>query len=275
VTVVCGAVLSRAPNRSVCVWIQEFGLKLQIALNTFAREVFRDQADQDYISARSIYKLHFREQFLWSSLQAIEKYLKAILLYNGVSCRYKKWPTPKGPEFGHDIVALFEAVKRIADISFTCPERVEEFVGYLNRLGPNRYFDRVTYARGDEIHRLDETVWYIRRYCENLHFEVPDPVVGKKDIVRERATSLKSPELLAKPWRFRLFRGLLEKILDGESSPARDALVWKNFFYGKRGKNVVTYQSLAGFANPPNVWPWARDPSIRPQLEKYVKLPPI
>lgn len=250
-------------------------MKLQVALNSYAREVFRDQADQDYISARSIYRLKFREQFLWSSLQAIEKYLKAILLYNGASALYKNWPATKGPQFSHDLVALLEAVKKLPDIDFSCPADVEDFVGYVDQLGPNRYFDRHTYTLGDEIHRLDKAVWHIRRYCEYLHFEVNDPAGGKRDIVATLAAQLKSPDLLKRPWKFRLFGGLLEKILNGNKSRARDALIWKNFYYGRRGKNVVTYPPLTGSAVPPSARSWATDPNIRSQLERYVKLPPL
>jgi HEPN domain-containing protein len=250
-------------------------LKLQVALNSYAREVFRDQADQDYISARSIYRLKFREQFLWSSLQAVEKYLKGILLYNGVSALYKNWPSTKGPQFSHDLVALLEAVKKVPDIDFDCPAGVERFVDYLNRLGPNRYFDRPTYTRGDEIHSLDQAVWHIRRYCQDLHFEVNDPVTGKRDVVADLARGLKSPNLLTKPWKFRLFGGFLEKSLEGNKSLVRDSLVWKNFYYGRRGKHVVTYPPLTGSANPPSVRSWARDSNIRNQLEQYVKLPPL
>ena len=56
---------------------------LQNALNAIAREEFRDLADYDYISARVSFRLNLREQFYWSGLQVVEKYLKAILLFNG------------------------------------------------------------------------------------------------------------------------------------------------------------------------------------------------
>lgn len=246
--------------------------KLQVALNAWAREAFRDQADQDYIAARDIYRLEFREQFLWSGLQAIEKHLKAILLYNGVSSRYKNWPATKGPEFNHDIAGLLKAVGAVPEIEFSYPDSVAQFVDYLNRLGTNRYYDRSTYTVGDELHKLDEAVWHIRRYCQNLHFEVDDPVTGTRDVVAEQAAWLNSSELLEKPWQFRLRGGLLERILCGGSSRARDALVWKNLYYGSRGKNEVAYPALTGSANPPNVRPWASDPKLRSELEKYVKL---
>jgi HEPN domain-containing protein len=221
-----------------------------VALNSYASEVFRDQADQDYIAARSIYRLRFREQFLWSALQAIEKYLKAILLYNGMSSRYRNSMTLRGAELGHDIVGLLAAVQGIADIEFECPAQVASFISYLNHVGNNRYFDRATYTMGDEIHKLDEAVWHIRRFCQHLHFEVDDPATGRRDVISELVAGLKTPEVISKPWRFRLFAGLLEKILDGKNTPAREALVWKNLFYGHRAKLEVTYPPLTGSANP-------------------------
>jgi HEPN domain-containing protein len=63
-------------------------MTLTIALFTLATEVFREQADKDYIVARSCYRMNLREQFLWASLQACEKYLKGILLFNERSARH-------------------------------------------------------------------------------------------------------------------------------------------------------------------------------------------
>lgn len=63
-------------------------MEFQIVLNTFACDVFRKQADYDYISARANYRMRLRQQFLWSAQQAVEKYLKATLLFNGRSARY-------------------------------------------------------------------------------------------------------------------------------------------------------------------------------------------
>ena len=56
-------------------------------LNDFAKRSFRDVADQDYIAARMSYRANLREPFLWSSLQALEKYFKAILLFNRESSK--------------------------------------------------------------------------------------------------------------------------------------------------------------------------------------------
>jgi hypothetical protein len=59
-------------------------MDLTVRLNQFA-SLFRDIGDEDYISARANYQLRLREQFFWAGLQALEKYLKAILLHNGRS----------------------------------------------------------------------------------------------------------------------------------------------------------------------------------------------
>ncbi|HCT5171431.1 TPA: HEPN domain-containing protein, partial [Enterobacter cloacae] len=56
----------------------------ELLLNDAARRSFRDMADQDYLSARLCYKHKLNFQFLWLSQQAVEKYIKAILLYNRV-----------------------------------------------------------------------------------------------------------------------------------------------------------------------------------------------
>ncbi|MDP3612625.1 MAG: HEPN domain-containing protein, partial [Rubrivivax sp.] len=79
--------------------------KLDRYINSFATQSFRDQADRDYIAARLACRYELMPQFLWSSQQAIEKYLKAILLYNRVAA----------PKVGHD---LEKAMKLTDGLSF-------------------------------------------------------------------------------------------------------------------------------------------------------------
>ncbi|MBU0482592.1 MAG: hypothetical protein KKG47_15985 [Proteobacteria bacterium] len=56
-------------------------------LNDFAIRSFRDVADSDYIAARMAYRAQLVQQFLWSGLQAMEKYLKCILLLNRIKAK--------------------------------------------------------------------------------------------------------------------------------------------------------------------------------------------
>lgn len=249
-------------------------MDLQVALNSFAKEAFRDQGDRDYISARLIYRLEFREQFLWSGLQAIEKYLKAILLFNDRSSRYKNWPNNTGPKFRHDLVALYDAVKNIPEIKVTCPGEVEVFIKYLKQFGINRYFDRSTYTIGNELLELDKAVWHIRRYCQQLHWVVKDQSGQSIDIIAKRVDKLNAASVIKDPWKFRIRNAFLENVLSRpQNDPVRQGLIWQNLYYGARRKGQVIYSPMRGSANPPSVRGWSQDPSLRSQLEKYIQLP--
>lgn len=94
----------------------------QFALIDFATRSFRNTADQDYISARMSYRAGLIEPFLWSGLHAIEKYLKAILLFN----------EKKSKKCGHNIEKLLSRVKAIEGLDLRLPENVESFIRYLN-----------------------------------------------------------------------------------------------------------------------------------------------
>ena len=66
--------------------------KIYRHINSFASQSFRDQAERDYIAARQACRAELMPQFLWASHQAIEKYLKGILLYN--SAHFQRSWTP-------------------------------------------------------------------------------------------------------------------------------------------------------------------------------------
>ena len=53
-------------------------------LDDFARRSFFEIADGDYIAARGMYRAKLFPQFLSASQQALEKYLKYILLLNRI-----------------------------------------------------------------------------------------------------------------------------------------------------------------------------------------------
>ena len=115
-------------------------------LNTFARECFVDTGDRDYLCARSAWRHRLVEHFLWNGLQVVEKYLKAILLFNGRSA--------KG--LSHNLERAFGRVLAISDIPFDFPKRVVVFIAYLHRHGPSRYLEIPFYARGHELVELAE-----------------------------------------------------------------------------------------------------------------------
>ena len=252
----------------------------RIVLDTIAEEVFRDQADKDYIAARANYRMNLREQFLWSGLQACEKYLKAILLFNNLSARFPasrgdpaKWN--KKREFRHNLRRLFAAVNQINEIQFVWPKFLRGFLDYLTRFGNNRYMSISTYTFGDELWRLDETVWTLRRYCQNFDWEIEEN--GRKKNMRARLIAqVNDPSHRSKPALFHPFGatgGWLEQMLAGKpSSFAPQNLVWHNLFFGSRQRSSAKWDYFSSSEHPPQNREWFT-PQLHRLVADYVKLP--
>ena len=256
------------------------GMTLRIALITIAEEIFRDQADKDYIAARSNYRMNLREQFLWSALQACEKYLKGILLFNNLSVRFPqaenappRW-NKNAREFGHDLRRLFAAVNRIERSQFVWPKFLRGFLDYLTTFGDNRYLSVSTYTLGDELWRLDETVWTLRRYCQSFDFRLPGKTMRESRAVIFSIINQSGNR--ERPALFRPFGaidGYLEQLLKGRhSSAARSNLLWHNLFFGNRDRQCVRLIAYSSSANPPQNRDWFT-PRLRRLMDDYVKLP--
>lgn len=194
-----------------------------------------DEADKDYISARMAYRAKFGGQFLWSSLQSIEKYLKCILLLNRIS----------SAKLGHDIKKSLRLVRKKTPckIEFIHPE-CEAFIQYVNSVGVKRYGDTKQLADFDHLARLDQTVWSVRRYCQIPWLPVeenisPDDleVLRKEFFQRIHASSQEPPHKL--PFNQ---KGMLGSTLDRENSFERDALVWQNQCFGEPAEQLELLQ---------------------------------
>jgi HEPN domain. len=213
--------------------------------NDFANRCFRERGDKDYIAARASYRAGLAEPFLWSALQAIEKYLKAILLYNGQSTQ----------KLGHEINKAYRRVQRIPHIPLDIPDWVGQFIEYLNRNAPWRYLEASFFTMGRELIELDWAVWHLRRYCEDLR-------AGPRGVDEDQILQIKLAGLAFDRWKdrphaFRLFGGYLEDILDRRISQhddsVRSALVWKNAVYGaRRRKTLRNYRMRSSSANAPH-----------------------
>lgn len=246
-------------------------MELQVILNTFASDVFRKQADYDYISARANYRMRLRQQFLWSAQQAVEKYLKATLLFNGRSARFYTPPgATKRSEFGHDLDALVTEVKNIALFKLEIEPEDEKFLSYLSRQGANRYLSISAYNTSNAIHRLDRFVWHIRRYCQYIEdrgLGCREAVPGMKEAV---IRSITDPSKKKTPHLFALFAGELEAVIKRKpEDPARKALVWANLWYGNKKRLRVTYDSFSSSEIPPKEREWT-DVDWK-LIEEYVK----
>lgn len=243
-------------------------MELQVVLNTFASDVFRKQGDCDYVAARSNFRLQLRQQFLWSSQQAIEKYLKAILLYNGKSARY---PQGSKNEFRHNLNALVDEIKKIDFLLFDLTPAQDAFVRYLAQQGPNRYIGTTSYNTDNVLRDLDSTVWHIRRYCQFMTDRGPgarEAVPGMREAIVAAALHESHKQ---HPHKYTLVGGELEKILKmPKTDPARRALVWANLYYGAKKRCRVTYRTFVSFEIPPNERSWFD--LDRDDIQKFIKL---
>jgi len=228
-------------------------------INDFANRSFRDFADQDYIMARMAYRKEFDQQFLWCSLQAIEKYLKAILIYNRTST--------KG--LSHDLTKALSRVKEISDLEFALPSPdLEEFIEYISIYGADRYLSRPTHIKRGALLTLDKTVWCIRRYCFFMH-QVIHKNGKDKDLFEFNKTKATNPYYEEYRHKYTIFNGYLENVIR-KNSPSYEDLVWKNFFYGRVKKHKIKNFTFRSSSNNPT---HSLHPEIFYTLQKYVDFP--
>jgi HEPN domain-containing protein len=204
----------------------------------FATESFRDTADQDYIMARLAYRLQLDTQFRWNSLQAVEKYLKAILLYNGESAK----------NIGHSLIRALDRVRGIPDLGFGIPEGTMAFIEYLNNFGDDRYLSFPTHVPTRALIKLDRTVWLIRKYCFYMRheFRTGGRVINNFELYKRQLADVQYEK---RPISYRLANGYLEKVID-KGHPAYDALVWKNFYFGRVAKHRIKFGDRISMTNP-------------------------
>ena len=226
--------------------------------NDFIDRSFRDVADADYIAARICWKRQLDFQFYWMAEQAVEKYLKGIMLYSRIDVRRLNHDLPR---------ALQEAVK-IADIGLEPEKWLISFIDLLNQQGQNRYFECNLRVKGDELLLLDKCVWHIRIRCVALDStaERGGKLIWTSEQHFKKIKEFKTGD---KPRNIWIPFGKLEKILSGESESRRD-LTWKNFWFGRYSKGEIKWRNEARYAYPAHV----NTPAIFRELNKLVKFSP-
>lgn len=226
-------------------------------VNDFAIRSFRDTADGDYIVARLAYRARLIPQFLWSSLQAIEKYLKCILVLNRI-------PAPRG----HDLSKILEVLESNIEFKIRLSERTRDFLRYLDTYGRHRYFETPYYTMGCEVFELDYSVWEIRRYARVMDQKLK---ISESETVELLDLELEANEKAEQRPRhlFRIMFGRLEKIIDSKDHPSREPLLWQNAFFGKKNRKTVTLPTNMESANSP----LALHPELLDEIQKYVFLP--
>lgn len=227
-----------------------------VYLNDLATRSFRDVADQDYIAARLCYRSGLMLQFVWMAQQAIEKYLKAILLYNG----------EKTLTLGHDLDEALRRVKGINRIEFKLSDKSLEFLTYIHRQGVNRYLEQPHYTRGLELPKLDKCVWELRLYCRTIDYELK---LAGRNMLDLELDGIRRWQASDAPHKFRILSGFLEKVLKKRDDPRREPLVWQNFCYGSRRRKQVRIPNNSNAINPTHTL----HPEHFDMLSQYVRLP--
>lgn len=230
---------------------------MRIIFNDFVMRSFRDVADQDYIAARLCYRNNLMIQFTWSSLQAVEKYLKAILLYNRINTK----------KLSHNLCKSLRKVEAIEDLGFDLPDDCRKFIEFLDVYGTNRYLSHAHYNLPHQLVDLDKTVWFLRRYCYDMRHVLTR---GNKSIDLFEINKRRAKEAENKPYvRCRMFTGHLEKVLKNKSNAQRVPLVWQNLYFGQLNRKRVCLPDRFNAINP--------TPTLHPEvifeIEKYVTMP--
>jgi HEPN domain-containing protein len=223
-------------------------------LNNFALCCFRDTADGDYIAARMAFRAKLIRQALWASEQAIEKYLKCILLLRRIEANKPS----------HSPVKLLKRLETQFPLALS--DEVREFIGYIEIFGPDRYFTYPYVTDGLEIIKLDWTVWQLRRYCINYHRgSTPNSARFSQMDTKHIEDSVNRP-----PRRYQsLAPGELDEILAKRTHPARAALIWNNPCFGAGTRRTIRIHQNSMSANSP----LALYPEIIDEVRKYVFLP--
>lgn len=230
----------------------------EYSLNEFAVRCFRDTADRDYIAARMAHRAQLYPQFLWSGLQAVEKYLKYILLCNRI----------KASDVRHNLGLGLRRVEEGAPFPMSLSPETRSFIEYLDTFGRFRYFETMYHYEGDELMRLDRAVWEIRRYCQPINETATKSDGTKRSLLEANLRMIERAED-SPPQRFRVAGGELEKIIANGKHPARERLVWNNLYFGSRIRHTVRIQRRYGFSNSP----LARHPEMIDEVLRYVYLP--
>lgn len=216
---------------------------------------FRHVADQDYIAARICYRHGLMLQFTWMSLQAVEKYLKAILVFNDVDTK----------PVGHSVNTALRMVSQIPGFSLDFSDEVISFIGYLNDHGPNRYLEKVHFNYRGQLVDLDRTVWQIRRYCKVLNYDIALSDGSTRNMLEPELDHIHRWGQRQDPHNFHLIGGHLERVIQDRNHPQREPLIWNNLFYGSRARKSVTIPTRFNAVNPTHV--------LHPEhFQEYAKL---
>ncbi|MEZ9804557.1 HEPN domain-containing protein [Vibrio sp. 10N.261.55.B8] len=213
------------------------------ALLDITRRSFRDVADQDYLAARLCFHNYLFQQYVWSAQQAVEKYLKAILLFNGISTK----------KLSHDLGKTFAHLQQNCQfLEIELSEDSRELLDHLSVFGVNRYLEKPFFVhKGNSLSVLDGLVWELRKYC----FRLPRDLSKQKEElqkVKENQPMINNHIPLVRGW-------LEEYAINKTNTVHHENLTKGNFYFGTSDHEK---SEVMTFINPTQV--------IAPELFEYL-----
>lgn len=163
--------------------------------NNLVRTIYLDTADENYILARWCSDNRFSIDFLWNATHALEKYIKCVLLIND----------KRTHKIGHDVSKGYRMLENLAgdllpsilqkpdgiNLANWRDERPSEFIDRLMRNGGAQVrYNYYGYVHNlDDVYRLDELVFHIRR----LACKLDDPVTPTQLATTNRTALMSNP----------------------------------------------------------------------------------
>lgn len=232
---------------------------LHAKVNQFAIRCFRDTADGDYIAARLAMKSRLYSQYLTAAEQAVEKYLKCILMLNRHDTR----------QLSHRIGPALDRVRAALSIKMDLTEVEQEVFDNLVDWDFDRYLVKSYHVKDVHLGGLDLLVWRLRQYCEPLdvvHY-ADEP---SKELLRENVLSIEARSV-REPKAGRLPQGVLEKVLGDKRHPARPGLVWRNLRYNSASRQRTRMSSGWKIVHSP--LEMCDDAAVVAEAKRWMKLP--
>lgn len=227
-----------------------------VFLNEVARRCFRDTADADYIAARLAYRAALFPQFHWSGLQALEKYFKAILLFNRIPAI----------NVGHSLAVAMQLAERLPfrlELSESSHDTIDHFDSY----GADRYLVYSYAAHGPLLTKLDKVVWELRRYCKVIDYQLDIGGIKRGMLAPEVA---RINALEKQPIKHDVIvGGLLENIVKSRRHPSRPGLIWNNPYFGLLRRQIIRMRLPSEMVNSP----LTLNPEILDSISSFVHIP--
>lgn len=195
--------------------------------------------------------------FLWSAEQAIEKYLKCILMLN----------RQKTHDLSHDIAAALAQVNRSLPFSIILNKGEQQVFDHIAQCHGDRYLIHSLSLDDYELLQLDHLVWHLRQYCRplNVRHYADTP---SEQVLLERVREVKEG-MIKPPKHGRIDGAFLEKILEDKKHPAHKALVWQNLMFSLSSRKSLKFRDNWQAINAP-LW---LNPELAEEAAKWMKIP--